>query len=626
MSLLGLNKTLTLFNRLIDLSEPTRPMIDLPHEKPSLPLRRSDPPLPRSTPEREGVPSSVIAEFLNLLSTDDTLNMHSVTILRHGKILFEGAFGDEDLRAPKYLFSASKTFVSLACGMLIAEKKLTLDEAVDDIFPDKGSRLSRLTHRPISVRELLTMQSGISFNEADAMASADWLHETLSSASIGEMNRGFFYNSLNTYLLAAIVVRRSGVSLSEYLDQRLFAPLGITDYFWEKSAEGIERGGWGLYLRAEDLAKVGVLMLNGGALNGKQLIPAGYLAEATSAQAEPPQSFGDFRYGYQMWVGKQNDSFLFNGMLGQNMYCNTKNGLILVTFAGNSDMFQQSNSFRYLLRLFTGEFADTLPEDPEAYGALCALRDRICPGTAACYPAAEIPGAAGGQKLSALPVQAAAGQKLSFWERIRAFFVSAPEPPAPAAPAPAYPEELSAYFDREFRAEGKNAVGFFPITTQTILNSYTEGTVSLAFSARGGELLLTYTENGAVFEIPVGFSEAKDTELNVCGDLFRVRTRGVLHRDPRGRLVLETRSDFLELPSSRFLRLTFGFSTLLLEGFELPCEDTVFATLRTQADGLSESRSKLMGTLAGRLDGETLHRKTAELFEPKLRLKAVKRS
>lgn len=617
MSLLGLNKTLTLFNRLLDTSEPTRPMIDLPHGKPSLPLRRSDPPLPRSTPEQEGVPSAKIAEFLTLLSTDDTLNMHSVTVLRHGKIIFEGAFGDEDLRAPKYLFSASKTFVALACGMLLSEGKLSLDEAIDTIFPDKGSLLSRLTRRTVTVRELLTMQSGISFNEADAMSNADWLHETLGSASIGELGRGFYYNSLNTYLLAAIIVRRSGVSLSEYLDERLFAPLGITDYYWEKSAEGIERGGWGLYLRAEDLAKVGVLMQNGGVQEGKQLIPADYLAEATSPQAEAPQSYGDFRYGYQMWVGKQNDSFLFNGMLGQNMYCNTENGIVIVSFAGNSDMFQQSNSFRYMLRLFTGALPDTLPENPEAYGALCALRDRLCPGSSACYPAPEDPRASARAALPAVP-------KASLLSRLRAFLLQKKAPPVSAtSAAPEYPAELSEILSAHFETQEKNAIGFFPLTMQVVQNSYTEGTVSVAFSERNGTFFLTYGENNASFELPVGFESAKETELNICGDIFRVRTRGVVHRDLRGRLVLETRTDFLELPSSRFLRVTFGFSSLLLEAAELPGKDTVLATLRTQADGLSECRSKLIASLAGRLDGEAFRRKCHELFHPQLTLKKL---
>ena len=106
---------------------------------------------------------------------------------------------------------------------------------------------------------------------------------------------------MNTYILSAIVRAAAKMSLSDFLRQRLFLPLGIHDWFWEKSPDGIEKGGWGLYIRPEDMGKIGTMLLDGGLYNGKRILSSRYINAALLPKMTAPTSYGDFNYGYQIW-------------------------------------------------------------------------------------------------------------------------------------------------------------------------------------------------------------------------------------------------------------------------------------------------------------------------------------
>ena len=163
------------------------------------------------------------------------------------------------------------------------------------------------------------MRAGVIFGEAEALSEQDWVRAFLNSSLKGEPGTEFYYNSLNTYMLSAIVLRKTGKKLTDFLQERLFGPMGITDILWETCPSGIEKGGWGLYIRPEDIAKLGQLVMDEGMWHGQQLISAEYIRTATAAHASPPPELGDFDYGYQIWVGRKTPAFLFNGMLGQNV-------------------------------------------------------------------------------------------------------------------------------------------------------------------------------------------------------------------------------------------------------------------------------------------------------------------
>ncbi len=120
---------------------------------------------------------------------------------------------------------------------------------------------------------------------------------------------------MNSYMLSVIVRDVSGQSLMEYLKPRLFRPLQIQRVDWEVCPKGIEKGGWGMYMTPEDMAKIGLLYLQNGIWQGERLISEALIREATKMQMAAPQSTGAYHYGYHVWVGKQGKSFLLNGCL-----------------------------------------------------------------------------------------------------------------------------------------------------------------------------------------------------------------------------------------------------------------------------------------------------------------------
>ena len=573
MSILNINRSLSLAGRIFDVTRPTEPIIELPHTKPALPVRGTADPLPRCTPEEVGVPSSLVLEFAQLLKNNDTVNTHSVMLIRNGRVFFEHAFGMREINCPGYVFSCSKSFVCLAVGMLCDEGRLSLDEDIEKIFPEKVGKLARLSPRIVTVRDLLTMKSGVSFNEAECMASTEWTKEFITSAAIGENGRGFFYNSLNTYMLAAVCARKCGTDLMTYLNARLFEPLGITDVYWEKGPEGVEKGGWGLYIRPEDMAKVGLLILGRGEYRGKRLISEEFIAEATRVHSTAPASFGDFNYGYQLWVGRERDTVLFNGMLGQNMHIDRENGIICITYAGNSDSFQQSEIFEYIRRFFHRDFPDKLPP---AKDELKRLREFAVP-------------------------------KVPVLSRIKRIFK-----------ADALPEECTQLEGRAFRANKGGCVGFFPFLAQTVFNNYASGLEEIAFEIKGRAFFLKYIESEATFTIPIGFDEPTESLINVGGDIFRVKSRARFSRDMRGRTVIEIMCDLTELPFTRFITVTFTHGGAILAQSELPGKGLISSVLRSQAEERPDN--VIFTSLLGKTDSESFEYKCEQLFEPTVKL------
>ena len=166
MNLTTASRTFQLLTRLLDTRSRTEPFLPPNGEKKPLPLRLPQQPFPRATPESQGVSSDHIRKFLEELARGEDLYMQDVLILRHGQVLCEAAFGGQVLAAPKYTFSACKSVVSLAVGLLIDDGLLRLEDKVADLFEDLLPPASRRRLRSMSVEDLLTMRSGIVFSEA----------------------------------------------------------------------------------------------------------------------------------------------------------------------------------------------------------------------------------------------------------------------------------------------------------------------------------------------------------------------------------------------------------------------------------------------------------------------------
>ena len=521
----------------------------LDHEKAVTPILAASPqkapfdsawplvqPLPRTSPEEQGISSERIGTFLQALRQDDSLDPHSIMILRNGAVIAEADFGAYDHRIWHITHSACKSITGLAVGMLIGEGRLSLDNKIVDIFEEKVAPLAFVWLKNLTVRHLLTMSSGVLFSEAGAVTEKDWVKCFLESMVVFEPGSKFYYNSMNTYMLSAIVREVSGQGLMAYLDSRLWQPLGITGIFWETCPMGNEKGGWGLYIRQEDFAKIGQLVLQGGCWNEQQLIPAEWIAAATSNQIETPQTLGNYNYGYQTWVGRQRDAFLFNGMFGQNVLGFRDNGLLLAVNSGNDEFFQQSHFFSLAEEYFPADLGDS--EDLNV-------------------------GQTAGQQLQIIkswlvqPIQATVNswlQKMAFESRVdvKGFFaaldgtVLLPEP-----------------------ADG-SAIGILPLLTQLVQNNFTRGLKSLAFRTVAGELQLTVNETDESHHLPIGFDQPLLTDLVSHGETYRVAASGQLTTDEDDNPVLKIRISFLEIANARLIKLRFCNSGVVVDWQESP--------------------------------------------------------
>lgn len=570
MSLLSTNHAFQLITRILDPTEATEPVVEFAAQKPAIPLGRSGQPLPEDLPENQGVSSRHIAAFLEALDADPNLRMHSVLILRHGKILCRAAFGAQRTDLPKYTFSACKSVTSLAVGLVMDDGLLHPEDKVADFFPEECGPVSRRLLKDLTVEHLLTMTATPLFNEASSMTCTDWVKGYLSSPGVGEQGKRFQYNSLNTYMLSAIVCRLTGETLSDFLTRRLFEPMGIADFYWETCPAGIEKGGWGLYMRPEDLAKLAILVQNGGIWNGQRLLSEDYLQKATQTWAVAPESYGDFNYGWQIWVGRRDNTFLFNGMLGQNVLCYRDSDIVLVSHAGNDENFQQSRYFSLAKEFFGGEFPDSLPRDGAAERALRKTLQALC----AC------PGR--------VPDR----------------------------------EEFEAFNGKRFAAEDPCAAsaGLLPLLLQAVENSYSHGLQAIAVGGTREKPELFYEERDQLHHITSGTREPLIQTLTFHGNLYLVATQARFTHDDEENPVLRVRLDFLETPCTRVLKLVLTPHGPVVRQQEFPGADYV-RNLADQATTSAPAMRPILSALLGSSDPDFLGWKLDRIFAPSLKFR-----
>lgn len=290
--------------------------------------------LPRSTPESQGISSVAVARFIDSLMALPDTHIQHVVVARHGTVVAEAhpsPFRASDVHT---LYSESKTFTSMAVGLAIDDGNLRLDDHVADFFPDDLPDTVSPELAQMTVRDLLTMTSGVTPDWVMRNWSTRWARTWLAKP-VREPGKTFMYDSMCTYMLSAIVQRATGYTVLELLGERIFAPMGITVADWELSPDGICTGGWGLRLQAESQAKLGILLLGGGAWQGKQLVSRKWVEVATSKQVESnlkstPADDGNQGYCFQIWRCKWPGAFRADGAYGQYVVCVPDADLVVV--------------------------------------------------------------------------------------------------------------------------------------------------------------------------------------------------------------------------------------------------------------------------------------------------------
>ena len=328
------------------------------------------------SPEAEGVDSRQVSRWIEACESQlDAL--HGFVLLRHGRLIAEGTWAPYDtLRSTHRLYSHSKSFTSTAIGFLVDDGKLDLDERVVDIFPDKipGNPSDNL--KALRVRDLLTMNVGADFTDAESRdADGDWERAFLANEIEHRPGQRFRYDSGATYMLSAIVGRRSGLPLMEFLQKRLFDPIGITSAWSTASPSGTPCGGWGMNMTTRDLALFGQLYLNRGVWNGVRILSEEWIALATARQTwsgpigVTGEDGSDWHqgYGFQFWRCR-NGCYRADGANGQYTIVMPEQDAVLSIHAGVHDMQKEIDLvWDFLLPAF-GKGA--LPENKAAEEAL----------------------------------------------------------------------------------------------------------------------------------------------------------------------------------------------------------------------------------------------------------------
>ncbi len=280
----------------------------------------------RATPAEVGLDPARLCGLDKVLEQWPTRNIHAIVVVRRGKLVMERYFTGPDERygapitetkfAPDVLHdlrSISKSTTALLVGIALGEGKFPLlDSSVFDAFPEFAS-LATPEKRKITFRQLLTMSSGLAWDESipyqnpenserKLIASTDPVRYVLEQPLSTTPGEVYNYNGGNTHLLAAVLAKRNGKNILDYAREKLFAPLDITDSEWIAMRANNEiAAASGLRLRPRDTAKLGQLLLADGKWNGKQVIPKGWAAESVKAHVN---GGGIYFYGYQWWLGR----------------------------------------------------------------------------------------------------------------------------------------------------------------------------------------------------------------------------------------------------------------------------------------------------------------------------------
>ena len=537
----------------------------------------------RTYPEKKGVSSGRLLAMLSSLEKDRRANIHSLICLKDGEVICECSHPGYSVNTWHLSHSMSKTVTGIAIGMLVDDGKLDINTRLSDVFPERTYKDPNFDK--ITVKHLLTMTTGIKFSEAGSVTEARWMDAFFASSCAFMPGTEFAYNSMNSYILASIVVKLTGKSMTEFLDERLFGPLHITNRFWEVSAEGVEKGGWGLYLSAESWAKIGYMMLRGGVFDGKRILSEAWVRESHERHAKTPESIGHFDYGYQLWTSSEGDDFLFNGMLGQNVWICPKNDLVVVILSGNNELFQNSPARSIIEKYLSIDLSNDLSESCFT-GDLLELRHK------------EKHFLESRHWIRPYVPKKGLGQRLGLRSHSH------------------YPEEWNDIIGKYHFS--KNSVGMVPLIVRAMQNNHPSSVDGIEFERDGDSIFFIYTEGGASYRLEVGFSDFKQTVIDLRGEKYIVKVIGEAMEDEDRNMLYKLELLFPELPNTRMIKLSFTEEDqLLMRMSEMPSEK-IAGVFMKEMNGTNPKMSAYMDLIEKRIGKNTANKRMTDTFAPSL--------
>ena len=532
----------------------------------------------RSSPERCGVSSKRLYSMLCRLEGEERANLHSLMVLRGGEVICE-CYAEGYARGEWHIsHSMSKTVCGMVIGTLVDEGVLGLQDRVADVFPELEYRDKRFAR--ITVEHLLSMTSGVDFAEMGSVTESEWTAAFFSSPLKFMPGSKFSYNSMNSYLLARIAERVSGKSFGALVNERIFMPLGITNYFWEKSPEGTEKGGWGLYLSAESWAKLGVMILGGGRFCGKRVLSEEWVDYSTSVKAVADDFCGRFDYASHLWRDGKGREILFNGMLGQNVWICPENDIVVVMLSGNNEMFGASPALEIVRSYLGGRLNDDL--DRRDLRLLREKESRFfgCRGWIGRRP----------EKRGIL-YRLGIRRNRSFdsaWENI-----------------------LGNY------SVCKNNVGITPMIVRAMQNNLRASVGEISLLRDGEAIRLEYTDGGEAFSIRVGLYGYETNVINLRGEYYTVRAMGCVFRSQGGESEYRIQLIFSETASERRIIIKRCGEKTLFELSEMPNNRVVESLINHFSRG-NKTVSVVIDMVERRLGVGSVSRLLKRTFNPTL--------
>lgn len=568
--------------KLLDRTSPMKQISDHVPGKPLFSYKNDGEKLKRFRPEAMGISSALIGSFLHEAVNVEKLDLHGVMILKDGVIICDASNDGHSSDILHVWHSLSKSVTAMAIGMLIDEGKISLDDKVIKILDKKVGPFAAIGYRNLTIRHLLTMTSGASFAEVGTVVEKNWLKAYFESGVSFQHGKKFNYNSLNTYVLSCVVKEVSGKGLCDYLKPRLFDPLGISSYYWEKSPEGIENGGWGLYLKREDVAKLAQLYLDRGVWRGKRIISEKWIQESTVPSVKTPDDFGEFDYGYHIWCNKSKNSFLFNGMFCQDALVLKNQRIIIITNGGIEQLFQQSRYYEIIDRYFNADD----PEIPYKVSLNRIIRGML------------------GKK--------AKSNKLNF-------FYHLPKAVEKSLGSIYSCHDISnAPFKSAQKGGSTASYGIMPLTEQLIRNTYATGIHTVCLRREDRRLYLDIEEGEGIKRLPIVPEKTVETVLKFGVTEYRACIRAKFSKDEDENDVLVVRITFPEISSTRNIKVYFNPDKLDISMSESPGLGLVFMF----ADEIERviRKNKAISEVVSVLDSDLVFVKLEKRFEPRFTL------
>ncbi len=334
------------------------------------------------TPESAGISSKGILNFLDRIE-ENQIELHSFMVIRHGQCAAKGWWKpyDEKFRHPLYSFSKSLT--ATAIGFAEQEGILSLDEKIVDIFPDLLPENPSENLKKITLHHLLIMGCG---HETEIMDNSEnWISTFLHHPVFHEPGTFYKYNTAGTNMLAAVLRKKTGQNVTEFLKSRLLEPLGITSLTCALLGDGTELGGGGMKMVTEDMAKFTYFLSKQGEWEGKQLLRKDWFERACRKQIETEgDSEGHVKdwaqgYGYQCWMCRYPGSFRADGAYGQFGVVFPDLDLIVILTTATEQTQEELSALQEELIPYVKKEAGELPPSPLADAVKARTADLALP-------------------------------------------------------------------------------------------------------------------------------------------------------------------------------------------------------------------------------------------------------